>query len=159
MQAQRVDFYVLNTNKIEIKLNFVCRLIEKIYLKNHTLFVFCEHQPLAEAIDEWLWVFDAESFVPHNLLGEGLTPPPPVQLGWEAPPKTHRDILFNLDLQVPPFIQQFRRVIEIIHDNQDAKQQGRERYRAYQQLGCTLHTHPIDCQKIGVADETDALHP
>ncbi len=49
----------------------VCQLCANLYRQSLKVFVYCANQQDAELVDEVLWQFDAHSFVPHNLAGEG----------------------------------------------------------------------------------------
>ena len=141
----KVDFYILNTASYEERLTFTCKLIESIYQQNHKLFVFCQEKSRAELLDENLWTFKDTSFIPHHLQNEGPTPPAPIQIGLEAPSKYYRDILLNETCTIPPFYSQFNRIIEIIHDDEEVKIKGRERYRNYQSNGLTIRNYKISC--------------
>lgn len=144
MSAIRVDFYLLKTNDYQTRLHFICRLIEKIYFQHHKLFAYCQTQDLANELDETLWTFRPDCFIPHNLQGEGPFPPPPVQIGIEPPSKHFHNLLLNLTSCVPTFSTQFQRIIEVIYEDEQTKILGRERYRNYQSHGYTLHMHPIE---------------
>jgi DNA polymerase-3 subunit chi len=140
----RVDFYLLTENKAEDSWLIACRLIEKAYFKGHRIFVFFDEQQDAERLDELLWTFRDDSFVPHNLLGEGPEPPPPVQIGWEKEPRGHQDILINFSKSIPNFHQRFKRVIEIVPNEEEAKNHSRAHYRQYRSMAYDLHTHDIN---------------
>lgn len=139
----RVDFYLLSNPETEACWLFTCRLIEKAYLRGHRLFVLCANQQEAEYLDELLWTFQDDSFIPHNLQGEGPEPPPSVQIGFEKEPRGFNDILINFADPVPTYAQRFNRVIEVIASNEEAKIMGRHHYRYYQAKGCTPHIHEI----------------
>lgn len=158
MPTPSVDFYILNTSQIDIKLNVTCELIETLYLEGRRLYVLCDHQIDAHTIDEWLWVFKPESFVPHHLVGEGPVPPPPVQIGWTQPDYSQRDVLFNLSANMPNKVPQFQRIIEVVYDDEVLKQTARKRYRAYQEQQCRIQTHQINCETIGVSSEDISNH-
>ena len=73
MSSTRIDFYLLqdvadNEEKAsQSKYALACRLIEKAYLRGHKVFVFCNNRQEAETLDELLWTFKEDSFIPHNL--------------------------------------------------------------------------------------------
>lgn len=141
MSPIRVDFYLLNQAN---EMNIACRLIEKAYLRGHRIFIYCENQQRAEHLDELLWTFKDDSFIPHNLQGEGPEPPPPVQIGYGAEPRQFNDLLLNMTTTIPPFFIRFKRVIEIVSPDETAKELSRARYRAYRKSGCQLHTHSLE---------------
>ncbi|OGV26604.1 MAG: hypothetical protein A3F18_06430 [Legionellales bacterium RIFCSPHIGHO2_12_FULL_37_14] len=154
MLNKQIDFYIINTPSLEKRLAFICQLIEKIYNMNHQLFVFCQTEKDANLIDEALWTFKPDSFIPHHLQNEGPTPPAPVQIGTNTPSKQFKDILLNLSFSIPNFYLQFKRTIEIIHDDAEVKAKGRIRYRTYQANGCILAGHQVDIQKLHELKET-----
>jgi DNA polymerase-3 subunit chi len=142
MMTTQVDFYLIGESHNDGRYRIACRLLEKAYHQHHKAFVLCETQALAQTMDELLWTYADTSFVPHNLLGEGPTPPPPIQMGTQVPPH-HHDILFLLSETIPPEFRQFKRVIEIIHQDERAKQIGREHYRYFREQGCPLTSHDL----------------
>ena len=143
MPAQRVDFYLITNEVTNTVNNVACRLLEKAYLRGHTVFVYCDNQQQAEQIDELLWTYKEDSFVPHHLQGEGPEPPPAVQIGFGPEPRGFHDLLLNMAKTVPPFYQRFRRIMEIVAPNDDAKEISRNHYREYRANACELHAHPI----------------
>lgn len=139
----RVDFYLLEDPDPKAKWHTACRLLEKAYLRDHRVFVYCNHQQDAEQIDECLWTFKEDSFIPHNLLGEGPETPPPIQIGFEGEPRGFHDILLNLSDLIPPSIEKFKRIMEIVPPDEQAKQVCREHYRVYRSKAFQIHTHRI----------------
>ncbi|OGV51991.1 MAG: DNA polymerase III subunit chi [Legionellales bacterium RIFCSPHIGHO2_12_FULL_42_9] len=158
MSSIRVDFYLLQVNTgqeepdlenvsqataINTKALFACRLIEKAYLRGHQLFVYCNNKHDAETLDELLWTFKEDSFIPHNLQGEGPENPPPIQLGYEREPSGFSEILLNFSDIIPAFYNRFQRVMEIVPNEEQAKELSRLHYKEYRANGCVLKTHPI----------------
>lgn len=142
MQPIRVDFYLLESDQPQARWMIACRLLEKAYLKGHQVFVLCANRHDAELLDELLWTFKEDSFIPHNLQGEGPEPPPPIQIGCDVS-KGFSDILLNLSRPVPTFYTQFKRVMELVINIETEKEQSRINYKEYRAKGCVLHTHPI----------------
>ena len=117
----RVDFYLLNEEISEgahsqsahqaifneHKTHFACRLIEKIYLRGHQIFVYCNTKEEAENLDEQLWIFKESSFIPHNLQNEDQDTPPPIQIGYAHESHGFSDILLNFSKTTPKFFPHF----------------------------------------------------
>ncbi|MGC1181538.1 DNA polymerase III subunit chi [Legionella sp.] len=143
MPPIRVDFYLLESDQNQARWLITCRLLEKAYIRGHRVYVFCNNQEHAELIDELLWTFKDDSFIPHNLQGEGPEPPPPIQIGCANNPRGFNDILLNLTPQIPPFYAQFKRVIELVINTESEKELGRAKYREYRAKSCELLTHQI----------------
>lgn len=144
MSLIRVDFYLLNTNEPEAIWLVVCRLLEKAYQRGHRVFVYCDNQNDAEHLDELLWTYKDDSFIPHNLQGEGPEPPPPVQIGFGPEPRGFNDILINMSTTIPAYFSRFRRVMEVVASSEAAKKISRAHYREYRAKHCELHTHNIE---------------
>jgi DNA polymerase-3 subunit chi len=158
MSSILVDFYLLqeesspkepDSDRVsqatlsDTKALFACRLIEKAYLLGHKMFIYCNNKQDAETLDELLWTFKEDSFIPHNLQGEGPENPPPVQLGYELEPRGFSDILLNFADTIPVFFNRFQRIMEIVPNEEQAKEISRLHYREYRARGCLLKTHQI----------------
>ncbi|GGI85916.1 DNA polymerase III subunit chi [Legionella impletisoli] len=142
--SQRVDFYLIEQSPPKGEWLLACRLLEKAYLRNHRVFVFCNSEEDALYLDELLWTFKEDSFIPHNLQGEGPEPPPPIQIGYRDEPRGFNDILLNLAPSVPTFASRFKRIIELVAPDEKAKEISREHYRYYRLNRHELYTHKID---------------
>ncbi|KTC85520.1 DNA polymerase III subunit chi [Legionella brunensis] len=144
MSPIRVDFYLLNSPEDSARWLLACRLLEKAYVRGHRVFVYCETEQEAHRLDELLWTFKDNSFIPHNLQGEGPEPPPPIQIGYQAEPRGFNDILLSLSQEIPAFYSRFQRIMEIVINNDAAKELSRKRYKEYRAKQCALHTHEIE---------------
>lgn len=142
----KIDFYILPDADTNARLQFACRLIEKAYKQKHYIYIHAEDRTMAHQLDEMLWTYRDDSFLPHNLYGDGPDPAPPIQIGFDVTPEKHRDILFNLANLVPEFHSRFARIVELISNDPAAQELGRERYRLYRSQKCEINTHK--CQTI-----------
>lgn len=138
----RVDFYLLSAENDASFWLIACRLVEIAYRRKHRVFVFCADEAAAHSMDELLWTFKPESFIPHNLQGEGPNVPPPVQIGYVRAPD-HNDILLNLSGSMPPFAFAFSRVIEIVSAEETQKAQSRLHFSQYRAKGAAVHIHHL----------------
>lgn len=143
MPAPRVDFYLISDSAPDAHLLVCCRLLEKAYLQQHKVYVEASSQQEAETLDELLWTFKEECFIPHNLQGEGPKRPPPIQIGWLEPGLEWCDILLSLKTGVAPYYKRFRRVIEIVPNEETIKTAKREDFRWYKQQQWLLQTHTL----------------
>lgn len=138
-----ITFYVLADTEPGKRLATACRVVEKAFQARHTVFVLAASQAEAEQLDELLWTFRAESFVPHHLVGEGPTPPPPVRIGWGAIPPEANDLLVNLGPELPPQPRRFRRIIEIVGGDEAMREAARQHWRQYKQQGYAVTSHNL----------------
>ncbi len=140
----RVSFYIVKGTQNQDRQAFACRLIEKAYLQGNQVYIHTENEQAAQQVDSLLWSFRQDSFVPHELMNasddvEGC----PILIGHNTSPPRLMDLLVNLSDQQPLFFSQFERMAEIISDNEQTKNKGRERYRFYQQRGYQLESHTL----------------
>jgi len=137
------DFYILSKPDQQTRYLFACRLIEKAYHLGNQIFVHTQDETEANKLDNLLWTFKDNSFIPHNLQGESLTPPPPVQIGYAEEPKQFNNILINLSQNIPPYFKRFKRIIEIVPSDENWKQISRDHFKYYRTQGLSPNTHKI----------------
>ncbi|MEK6788466.1 MAG: DNA polymerase III subunit chi [Pseudomonadota bacterium] len=139
-----ITFYVLAADApLSARLTTACRLVDKAWQQNRKILLQAANRAEAEALDELLWAFKAEAFIPHHLVGDGPTPPPPVRIGWEALPTDSRDILINLGADIPAGFERFQRVIEIVAGSSDEREQARGHWKEYKRLGYAVQAHEL----------------
>lgn len=139
---KKADFYILNIDKPSARIKLACQLTEKAYLDGHKIFIYCQNEEDAHHMDECLWTFRPQSFIPHNLQGEGPLPPPAVQIGFGPEPRGFSDVLFNLSTTIPSYFQRFERIITVVNGHENHKQYAREHYRFYKKNGFQPIAHP-----------------
>lgn len=123
-----------------------CQLAARGYRKGQKIYLHCADQRQAEALDEALWSFEPDSFIPHNLQGEGPRGGAPVVIGWgpgKTELRTNRPILINLAPEVPEFAVHFAQIFDFVPADEQAKAQARRRFAAYRQLGVTPTTQDL----------------
>lgn len=134
----RIGFYILRSSSPDA---FVCRLCQQLYGHGTPLYVYSDDADTVRRIDEALWTFQPGSFVPHDVVDDGVISDAPVALSTHAPDEARSGVLINLADQVPLFFSRFERVAEIVADDAMAKQHGRARYAFYRDRGYDLQTH------------------
>lgn len=134
----QVMFYVVaqDDTGAENKASLVhaCFQAAYFYRQNQAVYILAENQEQAHEVDELLWSFNADSFVPHNLTGEGPIKGAAVEIGWQAP-KNRRPVLINLTREVPDFAKRFSMIVDFVPADEQLKQLARERYKSYRQSG------------------------
>ena len=159
----KVSFYVLSESKAQDFLGFTCQLTQTALNKsNQSLLILIEKDDeLLTTLDEALWAQEAVSFIPHQCLlavdinTDVATDPvnlhinnkalAPVLLG-SYMPADFKGIVLNTTIHpVNTFMAatnnaQPTRVLELIKPDATSVQEGRHKYKAYQQLGYEL-TH------------------
>src|SRR3546814_15012555 len=80
----RADFYLIARPRFrEEPLRLVCELARKAHDSGQPTLVLARDRAQAEALDDLLWAFDDDAYVPHQIAGDeedeltpGLTVPP-----------------------------------------------------------------------------------
>ena len=140
----RVDFYVLSQSGEQARQLFACRLAEKAYKLDHTVHIHTGDEATANRIDELLWTFRDGSFVPHDVVSIGSEAPrAPVSVGSDPACGVSRDLLINLDDEIPPCAGAFPRIAELVTSDEDSKLKSRRRFVAYRDEGHELETHNV----------------
>lgn len=138
----RVDFYLLAGADAQARAHFACRLADKAYRLGHRVFIHTESAEQTRQLDDLLWTFQQNSFVPHAPCA-GDTPEMPVLLGHDAEPPAAAQVLINLGPEVPLFFSRFERVAELVDDEPRIREQARARYSFYKERGYPLNTHEM----------------
>ena len=152
----QISFYVLSENKAQDLLGFICQLTQTALNKsNQLLLILAEEDVLLGTLDEALWAHDASSFIPHQRLSndsstatdvaDDVTKLAPVLLS-SYMPIDFDGIVLNI---TPRPVNDFMavagsahptRVLELIKPDAKSMQEGRNKYKHYQQLEYQL-TH------------------
>nr|VFK32003.1 MAG: DNA polymerase III, chi subunit [Candidatus Kentron sp. MB]VFK35028.1 MAG: DNA polymerase III, chi subunit [Candidatus Kentron sp. MB]VFK77119.1 MAG: DNA polymerase III, chi subunit [Candidatus Kentron sp. MB] len=146
--SPRVDFYVLRTfGPLDVP-RMACQITEKAWKSGYRVFIHTGTRFPAHQIDDLLWTFRAESFVPHALDsshagGDIDNRNYPVSIGNGMEPRGELDVLINLGDTVPLFFARCKRMVEVVSGDVKDRESARERYRLYRSKGCTLHTHEL----------------
>ena len=143
MGVPRIDFYVLPDQKENGRALLACRLADKAYGLGHTVYAFTASEARAAALDDLLWTFRQDSFVPHErypLVGEEGSP---VLVGTAAPATVEAQVLINLADALPEGFERYERVVELVDQHPEVLAQSRERFRQYREQGCAPETHKL----------------
>jgi DNA polymerase-3 subunit chi len=137
----RIDFYLLSSDQPDTRLAYACRLAQKAWHKGHRVYLHCPDEAITRQVDDLLWSFRRDAFVPHVVLGEG--PEEPVACGSADQPGSYNDLLINLSDQPPAFFSRFQRMAEIVIEHDPVRLPARDRFRLYRERGYPLNSHPI----------------
>jgi len=137
----QVDFYILNTTQTE---QFACILVEKVFKQGHKIHIHTTDNVQTERMDNLLWTYSDQSFLPHVVMGDALQADTPINVSHDQDNALISDVLVNLRPDIPLFYRQFTRVAELVSANPQHRQAARIRYREYQQQGCKVVSHEIN---------------
>ncbi|MBD8873411.1 DNA polymerase III subunit chi [Rhodanobacter sp. DHB23] len=138
----RADFYLIDKPRFrEQPLLLVCELAKRAFAAQQPTLILARDHVQAEAIDELLWAFDEDAFIPHQLAGDEddadtavLIVPP----GVDTP---DRPMVINLREDCASG--NFQRVLEVVAADPDERTGSRERWGEYKRRGFELSKHDM----------------
>ena len=159
----KISFYVLSESKAQDFLGFICQLTQTALNKSaQSLLILIEDEVLLANLDTALWAQDSTSFIPHQCLSDTDNKSTndrdtddsniatsevsaPVLLGNHMPADFNGIVLNTTTRPVNDFMAATNnskpsRVLELIRPDATSTQEGRNKYKSYQQLGYEL-TH------------------
>lgn len=125
----RADFYLIDKPRFRQQpLLLVCELARKAYATGQPTLILARDRAQAEALDDLLWAFDPDDYLPHQIAGQDEDDEDtPILI---APPEIDvplRPLLINLRDQAPQGA--FERVLEVVPADPAARGPLRERWR------------------------------
>ena len=132
---QRAHFYLIDKPRFrEQPLLLVCELAKRAHAANLPTLVLARDTAQAEALDDLLWSFDADEYLPHQIAGmdEG-DDDTPILISTPDMDIPARPLLINLRDAAPAG--NFDRVLEVVPADPSARGPLRERWKHYQALG------------------------
>ncbi|MEN1929565.1 DNA polymerase III subunit chi [Luteimonas sp. MJ250] len=140
----RADFYLIAKPRFRDQpLLLVCELAKKALAAGQPMLVLARDMAQAEQLDDLLWSFDPDAYVPHQIAGAGFEDE---EEGAEeeadvliAPPEADvplRPLVLNL--RDAPVEGAFERVLEVVPADESARGPLRARWTQYKARGFDL---------------------
>lgn len=139
----RADFYLIDKPRFrEQPLLLVCELAKRGFAANLPILVLARDAAQAEAIDDLLWSFDPDEYLPHQIAGmdEG-DDETPILIATPDMDIPARAMLINLRDAAPTG--SYKRVLEVVPADPSARGPLRERWKHYQALGFDVTKHDM----------------
>lgn len=136
----QVEFHILSEVGDDRRMRHACKLVDEAADKAQPVFVRVGSEADARRVDDLLWTFRDQAFIPHEIAGANSPSHPlvTVLIGLDATPLAGlKTLLVNLSNEMPASFASFANVIEITDADTQRKQLARERYKQYREQGCT----------------------
>ncbi|RZA16677.1 MAG: DNA polymerase III subunit chi [Lysobacteraceae bacterium] len=139
----RADFYLIDKPRFrEEPLLLVCELAKKAFAANLPVLVLARDAAQAEALDDLMWSFDADEYLPHQIAGmDEDDGDAPILIATPDMDVAARALLVNLRDAAPGG--SFERVLEVVPADPSARGPLRERWKHYQSLGFEVNKHDM----------------
>ena len=138
----RADFYLISKPRFRADpLLLACELAKRAFASGQSALILARSLEQAELLDEKMWEFDADAFVPHQIAGDeddAITPVLIVPPGVSAP-----DRALVINLRDETVTGTFERVLEVVPDDEAQRAGSRERWKTYKAAGLDVVKHDM----------------
>ncbi len=139
----RADFYLIAKPRfLDKPLLLVCELARKANDSGQPMLIFAASAAQAEELDELLWEFDPDAYIPHQIAGsdedDDITPVLIVPPEMQSPMRT-----LVLNLRNEPVQGDFARVLEVVPADEGSRSPSRERWKNYKDRGLAVQKHDM----------------
>ena len=143
MKDIEVIFHHFENDDEKKQMNYVYRLIEKGYKKRFgKIYVHASTEEQAKLVDEQLWTFRQESFIPHSRLGNKHYNEP-ITIGCEAYPDAIFDVIINLSDRPEDPALEIKKIHEIVPSSEEKRSLARLKWKVYKDLKCKIKSHKV----------------
>ena len=138
----RADFYLIAKPRfLEEPMKLVCELACKSYDKGLWTLILARDAAQAEALDELLWSFDDDAYIPHQIASDEEDELTPVLIATPDMDVPSRALVINL--RDYTYLGACDRVLEVVPADASARGPLRERWKQYKALGLDMHKHDM----------------
>jgi DNA polymerase-3 subunit chi len=127
------------------KLGYACRLLRKAAGSGSRVVVTGQPE-LLRSLDAELWTFSAVEFIPHcyaAIADPQVLAASPVVLADSPRGTPHQEVLVNLGGAIPEGFERFERLIEVVTQEDEDRQQARSRWKHYADRGYAITRHDL----------------
>jgi len=138
----RADFYLIDKPRFrDDPLLLVCELAKRAFANEQPTLILARSQDQAEALDEKLWEFDENAFIPHQIAGDDDDSITAVLIAPPGVATADRALVINLRDDCAPGL--FERVLEVVPADEAERLGSRERWKTYKSAGFDVAKHDM----------------
>jgi len=138
----RADFYLIDKPRFrDDPLLLVCELAKRAFANEQPTLILARSQDQAEALDEKLWEFDENAFIPHQIAGDDDDSITAVLIAPPGVATADRPLVINLRDDCAPGL--FERVLEVVPADEAERLGSRERWKTYKAAGFEVAKHDM----------------
>jgi DNA polymerase-3 subunit chi len=135
-------FYLLPQANPSARLPYAARLTEKAWRQGDRVCLFCDAGEQVQAVDDMLWQFNPESFLPHRPLAQSADPcPERIAVLSAQPDASDWETVIVLGASLPADPDRFQRLALIATSDEPTLQRARSHYRQLRELGIQAQIH------------------
>ena len=138
----RADFYLIDKPRFrDDPLLLVCELVKKAYAAEQPTLILARSPEQADALDEKLWEFDDDAFIPHQLAGDADDEITAVVIAPPGVATADRPLVVNLRDECAPG--SYERVLEVVAADPAEREGSRVRWSEYKRRGFEVNKHDM----------------
>ena len=141
---QRYWFHILAQNTPAARNLHAAKLVDKAWQQGDRVCVLCDTEEQALELDDLLWNFTPEAFIPHSIAKAATTPcTDPVGILLYPPAAVDWDTVIVLSSALPEDADQYRRLALVAHNDPAVLNQARGHYKQLRSLGIEARVHDM----------------
>ena len=141
---QRYWFHILAQNTPAARNLHATKLVDKAWQQGDRVCLLCDNLQQAEELDELLWNFTPDAFIPHSIATDPATPcNDPVGILTYPPAAADWDTVIVLSTTLPADANQYRRLALVAHNDPAVLNQARGHYKLLRTLGIEARVHDM----------------
>lgn len=139
----KANFYLLKQDSDQARLALACRLAEQQAKLGQRVYILTGSAEQAQDMDQLLWSFTPESYVPHTLADAAGAAQVPVTIGVDTQAPAGTTCVLNLGSEPPLSQPSLAAIAEFVLNDAEAKARSRVLWGIYKQLGYELQHHQL----------------
>ena len=141
---QRYWFHILAQNTHAARNLHAAKLVDKAWQQGDRVCVLCDTEEQDLELDDLLWNFTPEAFIPHSIAKAATTPcSDPVGILLYPPAAVDWDTVIVLSSALPEDADQYRRLALVAHNDPAVLNQARGHYKQLRSLGIEARVHDM----------------
>ena len=141
-QNQRYWFHILRLDTPAARNLHAAKLVNKAWQQGDRVGIVCDSLEHAQELDDLLWNFTPDSFIPHSIIREANTPcTDPVGILLHPPAAADWDTVIILCANLPAHVDQFKRLALVAQNDPAVLNQAREHFKQLRALGIEARVH------------------
>ncbi|RDH84893.1 MAG: hypothetical protein DIZ80_05355 [endosymbiont of Galathealinum brachiosum] len=141
-----VDFYILPDDQSDSLQKYACKLAESHWQSGKRVLIQTDSVDESKSVDTLLWSIRNDSFIPHGIATlEPSDQQQPILISHQKINDQNFQSIINLSSRPADLTKENELSIEeILNQNEQRKQSGRQNYKTYRESGYTLEHHTLE---------------
>ena len=141
-----VDFYILPDDQSDSLQKYACKLAETHWQSGKRVLIQTDSADESKSLDTLLWSVRSDSFIPHGIATlEPTDQQQPILISHQKINDQNFQSIINLSSRPADLTKENDLSIEeILNQNEQRKQSGRQNYKTYRESGYTLEHHTLE---------------